>query len=46
MFSRENLVSWRAGSCLHEIFGASVGDGLAEGPSTLTAGCTAILVHA
>ena len=32
MFSRENLVSWRAGSCLHESFGgASVGDGLAKG---------------
>ena len=24
-------MSWRAGSCLHEIFGASVGDGLAKG---------------
>ena len=31
MFSRENLVSWRAGSCLHESFGASVEDELARG---------------
>ena len=30
IFARENLVSWRAGSCLHEIFLASVGDGLAR----------------
>ena len=31
MYVRANLVSWRAGSCLHDFFGASVRDELAGG---------------